>query len=93
MEIFRYRNQIIKIDSYGKTINENSLTWFWWPEHALAMKISQSNECERLYIAPGNAGTLTCGENVALDIKDFIQVNNFITIIKSICLLLDRKIL
>lgn len=35
-------------------------------EHALAWKISQSPKCEQLYIAPGNAGTGNCGENVAM---------------------------
>ena len=36
-------------------------------EHALAWKISQSPKCEKLYIAPGNAGTAEVGENVLLD--------------------------
>jgi len=31
-------------------------------EHALAWKISQSSKCEKLFIAPGNAGTGNCGE-------------------------------
>ena len=35
-------------------------------EHALAWKIAQSSKCEKLYIAPGNAGTGNCGENVAM---------------------------
>ena len=35
-------------------------------EHALAWKIAQSPKCEKLYIAPGNAGTANCGENVAM---------------------------
>ena len=34
-------------------------------EHALAWKIAQSEKCEKLYIAPGNAGTGNCGENVS----------------------------
>ena len=41
-------------------------------EHALAWKIAQSNKCEKLYIAPGNAGTSNCGENVNFEaIKTF----------------------
>ena len=35
-------------------------------EHALAWKIAQSPKCEKLYIAPGNAGTSECGQNVAM---------------------------
>ena len=34
-------------------------------EHALAWKIAQSPKIEKLYIAPGNAGTSNVGENVA----------------------------
>lgn len=40
-------------------------------EHAFAWKISQSERCEKLFIAPGNPGTTQCGTNVALDILDF----------------------
>ena len=40
-------------------------------EHALAWKIAQSDKCEKLYIAPGNAGTGNCGENVAMKADDF----------------------
>ena len=35
-------------------------------EHALAWKIAQSAKCEKLFIAPGNAGTGEVGENVAI---------------------------
>ena len=37
-------------------------------EHALAWKIAQSPKIEKLYIAPGNAGTSEVGENVATEI-------------------------
>jgi len=37
-------------------------------EHAIAWKLKQSKQLGKLYIAPGNAGTATCGQNV--DIKD-----------------------
>ena len=40
-------------------------------EHALAWKISQSPKCEKLYIAPGNAGTASVGENVNIKVNDF----------------------
>ncbi|MFC2738867.1 MAG: phosphoribosylamine--glycine ligase N-terminal domain-containing protein, partial [Prevotella sp.] len=33
-------------------------------EHALAWKIAQSKQCEKLFIAPGNAGTSQLGTNV-----------------------------
>ncbi len=47
-------------------------------EHALAWKIAQSNKCEKLYIAPGNAGTGNCGENVAMKADDFETIKNFV---------------
>ncbi len=40
-------------------------------EHALAWKISQSKKIERLYIAPGNAGTAEVGENLNVNVDDF----------------------
>lgn len=46
-------------------------------EHALAWKIHESPKCERLYIAPGNAGTALVGENVSIDIKDNQAVVDF----------------
>ena len=46
-------------------------------EHALAWKMAKSNLCEKLFIAPGNAGTKLCGTNVKLDIKDFPAVLSF----------------
>ena len=39
-------------------------------EHALAKKLSESPRCGKLYIAPGNGGTLSVGENVAIDEAD-----------------------
>jgi phosphoribosylamine--glycine ligase len=46
-------------------------------EHALAWKIAQSEKCEKLYIAPGNAGTGNCGENVAMKAADFEAIKAF----------------
>jgi len=46
-------------------------------EHALAWKIAQSSKCEKLYIAPGNAGTGDCGENVAMKADDFEAIKAF----------------
>ena len=46
-------------------------------EHALAWKIAQSEKCEKLYIAPGNAGTQNVGENVAMKADDFEAIKTF----------------
>ena len=47
-------------------------------EHALAWKIAQSEKCEKLYIAPGNAGTATVGENVNIKADDFDAIKVFV---------------
>lgn len=47
-------------------------------EHALAWKIAQSDKCEKLYIAPGNAGTAAVGENVPIGIDDFDKQKDFV---------------
>ncbi|MDR1860714.1 MAG: phosphoribosylamine--glycine ligase [Bacteroidales bacterium] len=52
-------------------MNNILLTGSGGREHALAWKISQSPLVNRLYIAPGNAGTATVGENIAIDATDF----------------------
>ena len=46
-------------------------------EHALAWKISKSEKCEKLFIAPGNAGTSDVGENVAIGVNDFERIKAF----------------
>ena len=46
-------------------------------EHALAWKIAQSTKVEKLFIAPGNAGTASCGENVAIKADDFETLKQF----------------
>lgn len=43
-------------------------------EHALAWKLSQSPHCEKLFIAPGNAGTAFCGENIDVSLHDFSAI-------------------
>lgn len=40
-------------------------------EHALAWKLTQSSLCNRLFIAPGNAGTASCGTNLPISVSDF----------------------
>ena len=46
-------------------------------EHALAWKIAQSDKVEKLYIAPGNAGTANVGENVDIKADDFGSLKEF----------------
>jgi phosphoribosylamine--glycine ligase len=46
-------------------------------EHALAWKIAQSEKCEKLYIAPGNAGTSNVGENIPMKADDFEAIKTF----------------
>ena len=46
-------------------------------EHALAWKIAQSEKVEKLYSAPGNAGTRDCGENIAIKADDFEAIKSF----------------
>ena len=47
-------------------------------EHALAWKIAQSDKCEKLYIAPGNAGTSNCGINIPMKADDFEVIKQFV---------------
>lgn len=47
-------------------------------EHALAWKIAQSPKIEKLFIAPGNAGTKNVGENVEINPTDFDAVKTFV---------------
>lgn len=46
-------------------------------EHALAWKIAQSDKVEKLFIAPGNAGTSNVGENVNIKADDFESIKSF----------------
>ncbi|MAD97810.1 MAG: phosphoribosylamine--glycine ligase [Flavobacteriaceae bacterium] len=47
-------------------------------EHTFAYKISQSSKVNQLFIAPGNAGTASLGQNLAIDISDFEAVKNVV---------------
>ena len=47
-------------------------------EHALAWKIAQSPKVEQLFIAPGNAGTSSVGENVDISATDFDALADFV---------------
>ena len=47
-------------------------------EHAMAAKIAESKLCNKLFIAPGNAGTTQCGTNVELKLDNFNQIGKFV---------------
>lgn len=47
-------------------------------EHALAWKIAQSPKTDKLFIAPGNAGTAQTGENVNIKADDFESIKEFV---------------
>lgn len=46
-------------------------------ENAIAQKINKSKIANKLFIAPGNAGTNMFGENIDININDFDSINNF----------------
>jgi len=46
-------------------------------EHALAWKMAQSKHCDKLFIAPGNAGTSQYGINVNIGVTDFEAMKKF----------------
>ncbi len=46
-------------------------------EHAIAWKCAKSKHCDKLFIAPGNAGTRLAGTNVQMDINDFDAIKTF----------------
>jgi phosphoribosylamine--glycine ligase len=45
-------------------------------EHVFADKISKSPLCDKLFIAPGNAGTAECGTNLSISPVDFTAIEN-----------------
>ncbi len=47
-------------------------------EHALAWKLAQSSKLNKLFIAPGNAGTSNVGENVNIQPEDFPAIQQFV---------------
>lgn len=64
-EIFHYKMNVLVLGSGGR-------------EHALSWKIAQSSLCEKLFIAPGNAGTAQLGENVNISATDFESLKTFV---------------
>ena len=47
-------------------------------EHAFAWKIAKSSSCNKLFIAPGNAGTAEIGENIDVDITNFKTIKHYV---------------
>ena len=47
-------------------------------EHALAWKIKESKHCDKVFIAPGNAGTALVGQNVPIGVNDFDAIKEFV---------------
>ena len=47
-------------------------------EHALAWKLCQSPLLKKLFIAPGNAGTIQCGQNIPVSVNDFDAIKRFV---------------
>ncbi|WP_161888925.1 phosphoribosylamine--glycine ligase [Pontibacter russatus] len=48
-------------------------------EHAIAWKLSQSEYCDKVFVAPGNAGTAQYGTTAAVDIHNFDELAKFAT--------------
>ncbi len=46
-------------------------------EHAIALKLSESKNVTKIFISPGNAGTLKLGENINLNINNCSEVIDF----------------
>jgi phosphoribosylamine--glycine ligase len=47
-------------------------------EHAFAWKISQSKLVNKLFVAPGNAGTAQCANNISLNPMNFSEIGEFV---------------
>lgn len=47
-------------------------------EHTFAWKISQSELCDKLFVAPGNSGTAKLATNVAINVNDFNEMKSLV---------------
>lgn len=47
-------------------------------EHTFAYKISQSEHCSQLFVAPGNAGTHAIATNLEISVTDFAAIKNVV---------------
>ena len=69
---FVYRNEILLLKGFLITFMMNILILgSGGREHALAWKLSQSKKIDRIFIAPGNAGTNSIGTNLKIDPEEF----------------------
>ncbi len=49
-------------------------------EHALALKISESKNCDQIYVSPGNGGTTSIAKNVILNLSEIDKITEFCNI-------------
>ncbi|GAA4272183.1 phosphoribosylamine--glycine ligase [Aquimarina gracilis] len=47
-------------------------------EHTFTYKIAQSNLCDKLFVAPGNAGTATIATNIPIGVTDFFAIKELV---------------
>ncbi len=47
-------------------------------EHTFAYKLAQSPQCDRLFVAPGNAGTAQIATNVEIAVTDFEAIKSLV---------------
>ncbi len=47
-------------------------------EHTFAYKIAQSKQCDKLFVAPGNAGTSSLATNVDISVTDFNAIKDLV---------------
>ena len=47
-------------------------------EHTFAYKLVQSPLCDKLFVAPGNAGTASIATNVAIGVSDFDKIKELV---------------
>ena len=47
-------------------------------EHTFAWKIAQSPLCDRIFVAPGNAGTAAIATNLAIEVNDFESIKKVV---------------
>ncbi len=47
-------------------------------EHAFVWKLLQSEQCEKVFVAPGNAGTSQIAKNINLNVNDFQAIKDFV---------------
>ncbi|UBM61013.1 phosphoribosylamine--glycine ligase [Marinilongibacter aquaticus] len=47
-------------------------------EHAISWKLAQSERCDKLFVAPGNAGTASFAQNVEVGVTDFQGIKQLV---------------